>query len=82
MVTEIGEVEAIFRYPVKSMGGNDRSAFPWLIAGKLPELLLFTPQDPPPHVRTPKGELMHGFGEELAREVGRRYGCGGFARIS
>ena len=99
MVTEIGEVEAIFRYPVKSMGGerleaaelgwhgiegdrrlafrriNDRSAFPWLTAGKLSDLVLFTPQDPPTHVRTPEGELMPVFGEELAREVGRRYGA-------
>ncbi len=99
MVTEIGEVEAIFRYPVKSMGGerletadlgwhgiegdrrlafrriNDRSVFPWLTAGKLPELVLFTPQDPPTHVRTPDGELLPVFGEELAAEVGRRYGA-------
>ena len=65
---EIGQVEAIFRYPVKSMRGealdtaslgwhgldgdrrlafrrtNDRSEFPWLTAGKLPELVRFTPQ--------------------------------------
>jgi MOSC domain-containing protein len=99
MVTEIGQVEAIFRYPVKSMGGerletaelgwhgiesdrrlafrriNDRSGFPWLTAGKLPELVLYTPQDPLTHVRTPEGELMPVFGEELAREVGRRYGA-------
>ena len=64
-LTEVGQVEAIFRYPVKSMGGEplevaqlgwhglegdrrfafrrieDRSGFPWLTAGKLPELLLF-----------------------------------------
>ena len=94
----IGELEGIFRYPVKSMAGerlecadlgwhgiegdrrlafrriNERSAFPWLTAGKLPELVLFTPQDPPTHVRTPDGELMAVFGEELATEVGRRYG--------
>ena len=92
-------MEAIFRYPVKSMGGerleaaelgwhgiegdrrlafrriNDRSAFPWLTAGKLPELVLYAPQDPPTHVRTPDGELMPVFGEELAAEVGRRYGA-------
>ena len=65
---EIGQVEAIFRYSVKSMAGErleaaelgwhglegdrrlafrrlaDRSGFPWLTAGKLPELLLFAPQ--------------------------------------
>jgi hypothetical protein len=99
MVTEIGRVEAIFRYPVKSMGGerlesaelgwhgiegdrrlafrriNDRSGFPFLTAGKLPELVLFAPQDPPTHVRTPDGELMPVFSEELAAEVGRRYGA-------
>ena len=104
---KIGHVEAIFRYPVKSMGGDrleaaglgwhgidgdrrlafrridDRSGFPWLTAGKLPDLLLFTPQrrehggqqDLPTHVRTPDGEEMAVFGEELAAEVGRRHGA-------
>lgn len=102
----IGHVEALFRYPVKSMRGeplesahlgwhgldgdrrfafrrvNDRSAFPWLTAGKLPELLLFTPrrlaedapQDAPTHVSTPDGQTLPVFGEELAAEIGRRYG--------
>ena len=106
MPIEIGHVEAIFRYPVKSMGGerlevgelgwhglegdrrmafrriDDRSGFPWLSASKLPELLLFTPLRPengatgelPTHVRTPDGEEMTVFGEDLAMEVGRRYG--------
>ncbi len=101
----IGQVEAIFRYPVKSMRGkpldvanlgwhgldgdrrlafrrmDDRSGFPWLTASKLPELLLFTPErrengthaDLPTHVRTPDGEEMPVFGEDLAAEVGRRY---------
>ena len=104
---EIGHVEAIFRYPVKSMGGerlevadlgwhgldgdrrlafrrtDDRSGFPWLIASKLPDLLLFTPLrredggqgDLPTHVRTPDGEEMPAFGGDLATEVGRRYGA-------
>ncbi|MGB8326882.1 MAG: MOSC N-terminal beta barrel domain-containing protein [Steroidobacteraceae bacterium] len=104
---EIAQVEAIFRYPVKSMGGerlevaelgwhglegdrrlafrrmDDRSGFPWLNASKLPELLLFTPQrrdngalgDLPTHIRTPDGVEMPVFGEDLAREVGRRYGA-------
>src|SRR5471032_3227953 len=103
---KIGQVEAIFRYPVKSMGGerlevarlgwhgldgdrrlafrriDDRGGFPWLIASKLPDLLLFAPQrrengaqgDLPTHVRTPDGEEMPVFGEDLATEVGRRYG--------
>ena len=103
---EIGHVEAIFRYPVKSMGGerlevatlgwhgldgdrrlafrriDDRSGFPWLTASKLPDLLLFAPHRPedgaqgdlPTHVRTPDGKEMSVFGEDLATEVGRRYG--------
>jgi uncharacterized protein YcbX len=106
MLVEIGHVEAIFRYPVKSMGGErletanlgwhglegdrrvafrrvaDRSGMPWLTACKLPDLLLFRPQrceggapgDIPTHIRTPDGEEMPVFGEDLAREVGRRYG--------
>jgi uncharacterized protein YcbX len=107
MLIEIGHVEAIFRYPVKSMAGerlevaklgwhgldgdrrlafrriDDRSGFPWLSAGKLPDLLLFAPQrrehgaqgDLPTHIRTPDGEEMPVFGEDLATEVGRRYGA-------
>ena len=107
MPIEIGHVEAIFRYPVKSMGGerldvaelgwhglegdrrlafrrmDDRSGFPWLTASKLPDLLLFAPHGPedgtqgdlPTHVRTPDGEKMPVFGEDLATEVGRRYGA-------
>jgi uncharacterized protein len=107
MLIEVGHVEAIFRYPVKSMGGDrletaklgwhgvdgdrrlafrridDRSGFPWLTAGKLPGLLLFAPQrredggegDLPTHVRTPDGEEMPVFGDDLATEVGRRYGA-------
>ena len=106
MLTEIGYVEAIFRYPVKSMGGerleaanlgwhglegdrrlafrrlDDRGGIPWLTASKLPDLLLFAPQrrqdgaqgDLPTHIRTPDGEEMPIFGEDLATEVGRRYG--------
>ena len=114
MLVEIGQVEAIFRYPVKSMAGerlevaelgwhglegdrrlalrriDDRSGFPWLTAAKLPDLLLFTPlrrddatpqhsAQPnlllPAHIRTPDGELMSVFGDDLATEVGRRYGA-------
>lgn len=68
MAIEIGQIEAIFHYPVKSMRGealdsanlgwhglngdrrlafrrlDERGGFPWLTAGKLPELVLFTPQ--------------------------------------
>jgi uncharacterized protein YcbX len=107
MPVEIGHVEAIFRYPVKSMGGerlevanlgwhgldgdrrlafrrmDDRSGFPWLSASKIPELLLFAPHgredaargDLPTQIRTPDGEEMPVFGEDLAAEVGRRYGA-------
>ncbi len=107
MPIEIGHVEAIFRYPVKSMGGerlevanlgwygldgdrrlafrriDDRSGMPWLTATKLPDMLLFAPHrsedgaqgDVPTHVRTPDGEEMPVFGEDLATEVGRRYGA-------
>ena len=114
MLIEIGHVEAIFRYPVKSMRGerleaanlgwhgldgdrrlafrrmDDRSGFPWLSASKLPELVLFTPHRRegdagddgaqgdlhlPSHIRTPDGDEMPVFGEDLAAEVGRRYGA-------
>ncbi len=114
MLIEIGQVEAIFRYPVKSMGDerveathlgwhglegdrrlafrriDDGSGFPWLTASKLPDLLRFAPQRRggddrddgaqgdlhlPTHIRTPDGDEMPVFGEELAREVGRRYGA-------
>ena len=107
MPIELGHVEAIFRYPVKSMRGeqleaaqlgwhglegdrrlafrrlNDRGGFPWLSAGKLPDLVLFTPHrhedaaqpDLPTHVRTPDGKELPIFGDELAAEVGRRYGA-------
>src|SRR5271170_1788816 len=104
---KIGQVEALFRYPVKSMRGerlevaelgwhgldgdrrlafrrmDDRSGFPWLTASKLPDLLRFSPHrreddtqgDLPTHVRTPDGEEMPVFGEDLATDVGRRYGA-------
>jgi MOSC domain-containing protein len=106
MPVEIGHVEAIFRYPVKSMGGepldeanlgwhglegdrrmafrrlDDRSEFPWLSASKLPDLLRFAPRREngaqgvlPTHIRTPDGEALPVFSEELDAEVGRRYGA-------
>jgi hypothetical protein len=106
MPIKIGEVEALFRYPVKSMSGellevadlgwhgldgdrrlafrraDDRGGFPWLSAGMLPDLILFSPltRGPavegnlPTKVRTPEGEEMAVFGDELAAEVGRRHG--------
>jgi uncharacterized protein len=62
---------------------DDRSGFPWLSASQLPDLLLFAPHrgedgaqgDLPTHVRTPDGEETPVFGEDLATEVGRRYGA-------
>jgi len=62
---------------------DDRSGFPWLTAGRLPELVLFAPLrredgaqgELPTHVRTPDGDELPVFGEDLAREVGRRYGA-------
>jgi hypothetical protein len=104
MSKEIGEVEALFRYPVKSMGGerldeailgwhglegdrrlafrkiDDRGGFPWLTAGKLPDMVLFAPQrhddhDLPTNVHTPDGRELPVFGEELAAEIGRRHGA-------
>jgi uncharacterized protein YcbX len=99
---DIGVVEAIFRYPVKSMAGErletaevgwhglegdrrfavrrleDRGAFPWLSASKLPELLRYAPvpraDGPPTHVRTPDGAELPIDGEELAAEIARRHG--------
>jgi uncharacterized protein YcbX len=107
MPIEIGHVEAIYRYPVKSMRGerleaaalgwhglegdrrlafrrtNDRSGFPWLTAGTLPELLLFAPYHaddeprnaPTTTVRTPEGAERAVFGDELAADVARRHGA-------
>jgi uncharacterized protein YcbX len=59
------------------------SGMPWLTASKLPDLLLFAPKrredsaqaDIPTHIRTPDGKEMPIFGEDLAAEVGRRYGA-------
>ena len=107
MPIEIGQIEAIFRYPVKSMRGepldaallgwhgldgdrrlafrrlDGRGGFPWLTAGRLPDLINFTPQRRdggngdalPTHVRTPEGEELPLFGEALAAEVARRHGA-------
>ena len=102
----VGEIAAIFRYPVKSMRGesldaamlgwhgiagdrrcalhrrDDRSGMPFLTASKLPELVLFTPHgredragEPlPAFVRTPGGEDLPLFAEELAADIERRSG--------
>jgi uncharacterized protein YcbX len=105
MRIKVGEVEALLRYPVKSMSGEplevadlgwhgldgdrrlafrraeDRTGFPWLTGSRLPELILFAPQRPglgvtgnlPTHVRTPEGEDLAVFSQELAtEECGKR----------
>ncbi|NNF06564.1 MAG: MOSC domain-containing protein [Candidatus Eisenbacteria bacterium] len=106
MRTKVGEVEALFRYPVKSMSGetledaelgwhglqgdrrlalrrlDDQRGFPWLTASKLPELIRFKPvrrgtsdhESLPTHVRTPEGEELELFGQELAARVSDRHG--------
>ena len=103
---KVGEVAALYRYPVKSMAGegvaaadlgwhgldgdrrlafhraHDRGGFPWLTATRLPQLILYSPLrrgaeangNLPTHVRTPDGEELALFGEELAADVGRRHG--------
>ena len=104
MAIEVGHVEAIFRYPVKSMAGErlevaevgwhglegDRrlalrrvgylGGMPWLTAGKLADLVRFVPfggedGELPTHVRTPEGSELAVYGEELAAEVGGRFGA-------
>jgi len=59
---------------------NERGDFPWLTAGKLPDLVLFTPtrrgaDQAPTHVRTPEGDELPLFGDALAAEVARRHGA-------
>jgi uncharacterized protein YcbX len=58
---------------------DDRSGFPWLTASKLPELILFAPvrktaEALPTHVRTPEGEELALFSQELGAELSRRHG--------
>ena len=60
---------------------NFRGGFPWLTAGKFPGLLQYTPErlsgetsDLPTHVRTPDGDLLPLFSEDLAVDVERRCG--------
>jgi uncharacterized protein YcbX len=105
MPTLVGTIEAIYRYPVKSMRGElldsvtlgwhglegdrrlalrrlgERGSFPWLTAGRMPTLVLFTPKrreaanELPTHIATPEGEEMPVFSEALAAEIGRRHGA-------
>ena len=103
---QIGHVQELVRYPVKSMAGiatdsaflswhglnGDRrfafrrvgndSGMPWLVASRLPELLLYHPvgidesagEPLPTRVRTPAGALVELSGAELKAELAERFG--------
>jgi uncharacterized protein len=106
MIQEVGRIEALWRYPVKSMAGHsleeaslgwhglhgdrrhairrraERGGFPWLTAGKLPDLVRYVPiRDDasadalPTHVRTPDGRELELAGDELRDELTRRHGA-------
>ena len=61
---------------------TDKSAFPWLSASKLPQLLLYKPfgldsnaaEPLPTHVRTPDGKEYELRSEELRQEISGRHG--------
>src|SRR5215207_9184121 len=61
---------------------NDKSAFPWLSASKLPQLVLYKPfgfdsntaELLPTHVRTPDGKEYELRSDELREEISNRYG--------
>lgn len=61
---------------------EDHGGMPWLTASKLPDLIRFAPLRQgdaqggiPTHIRTPDGDELPVFGEDLAREIGRRHGA-------
>jgi uncharacterized protein YcbX len=70
------------RYAFRRLG--DHSGFPWLSAGRLPELVLYQPfgldqssgEPLPTHVRTPAGEHVELRGPALEREIAQRHGGG------
>jgi uncharacterized protein len=101
---QIGRIEALTRYPVKSMAGQpldqaqlgwhgldgdrrfafrrmaESGGFPWLTAGRLAELLLYTPvfrdgAAAPSHVRTPDGRELALRSDELSAEITGRHGA-------
>jgi uncharacterized protein YcbX len=60
---------------------TDKSAFPWLSASKLPELLTYKPfrldgtaEQLPTHVRTPDGKEYELRSDELREEISSRFG--------
>lgn len=60
----------------------DKSGFPWLTAGKLPQLLLYKPfgrdsnsaESLPTHIRTPEGKEYELHSDHLREEISRCYG--------
>ena len=61
---------------------NDRSGFPWLTAGRLPELILYQPlgldeqaEEPAPtHIRTPEGVALPLESVELQNSIAEKFG--------
>ncbi|MDX2216607.1 MAG: MOSC domain-containing protein [Oculatellaceae cyanobacterium bins.114] len=60
---------------------SDKSGFPWLTAGRLPELILYRPfrniddgAIAPTHVQTPTGDRFELFSEALRDDISRRFG--------
>ena len=106
MMTDIGRITEIVRYPIKSMAGialesallgwhglagdrrfafhrvGDNGGFPWLTAGRLPQLILYqpigndqtSPEPLPTHVRTPSGAEFEIGSAELNDEITARFG--------
>jgi uncharacterized protein YcbX len=68
------------RFAFRRIG--DDSAFPWLSAGRLPDLVLYQPvgldntggEAKPTHVRTPSGALVELRSAKLDAEISRRFG--------
>jgi uncharacterized protein YcbX len=60
----------------------DRSAFPWLTASRLPELLLYKPfgsqtagEPLPTHIQTPEGKHYKLWDKALLKEISARHGA-------
>lgn len=67
------------RYAFRRVG--DESGFPWLSASRLPELILYRPEEQedmdllPTHVRTPAGARLELRSPELQKEIAERCGA-------
>lgn len=74
-------IEGDRRYAFRRL--EDRGGFPWLTAGRFPDLILYRPfglddggEEPAPtHVRTPDGEALGLRGEALREHISRRFGA-------